>query len=464
MSRYIPDQNEFLRKSNRYGLVLGVAILAGAGQLVCAQSNAPAMPAKFEGRIRTDFEYRSEGPYKDSDLYESWYGGARDLVRGKLDFYASGWSHQDFDRTSSSSQADNIFVGADDSATEDRLLQCYLDAHDQAGNMRVRAGRQYIDSSDYLHLDGVDGALFEKEKLGVGGYFGAPVSYYTSLSGDYAGGVWLQGRPWQGNRTRFTCAQYDADSGEQDNNYYIESQQQLTDAARFSAQASVLNDDFRMARGDFFYFAPGGGTDFYCGGSQWGSFDAKTRAYSPLYDVLGKQEPSTYGYAKVAQQLSPHWMLMPGISCRVAEGDDHTYANRSYNDYDLSLIYEPIKSVSASLSVDYWDVSGGDSFLGLSGEIRYRYKKIWELSAGTSYADYSYNSYSDISYTLNGGQTMIYENGTVSVEDPYSYTYFLRMKWNITRRLVMRLQGDIEDDSTSSDLAYRGRASIEVRL
>lgn len=429
-----------------------------------AQTNSLA--PRYEGRLRTDYEYRAQGSQKDNDLYEYWYGSARDLMQGKIDVYASGRSHQDLDKPKSSSLADDPFLSLDDSngVKEDRLLQLYADGHDRAGRIRVRAGRQYIDSSDYLHLDGAQVALFEKARLGAGGYYGNPVSYYSSLDGDHAGGVWLSGRPWEGNVSRVTFAEYDDHNGEQDRNYFADSQQALTEAARLSAQASFLNDEFRMARGDFFYFAPGGATDFYCGGSRWGSFDAKTREYSPLYNVLGKQEPATYAYARISQQLSPHFMVTPGVSSRFAEGDEHEYANRSYNDYDVALTYEPTKKFSASVSLDYWDMSGGDSFLGVSGEVRYRYARIWEVSLGTSYADYTYNSYSDISYTLNGGQTIFSQDGTVSVENPNCYTYFVRMKWNITRKLILRLQGDVEDDSTSSDLAYRGRASVEVRL
>lgn len=455
-----------MRLASRYIAALLLVCLSSGSLPAAAQSNAAPVKARYEGRLRLDYDYRSQGSDKDNDFYEYWYGSARDLFGGRLDLYASGRSHQDLDRPASTSLADDQFLGLDNSegVKEDRLLQLYADAHDRANRARIRIGRQYIDSSDYLHIDGVQAMLFEDGRLGAGGYYGNPVSYYTSLSGDHASGVWLSGKPWEGNRTKVTFARYAADNGESDQNYFLESKQDLTEAARLSAQASVLNDEFRMARADFFYFAPGGATDFYCGGSRWGAFDAKTRAYSPLYNVLGRQEPSTYAYARVSQQLSPHFLVAPGVSCRFAEGDANEYANRSYNDYDIVLTFEPNKKISASVSLDYWDMSGGDSFLGVSGEIRYRHARIWEISLGTSYSDYTYNSYSDISYSMNGGQTVFSEDGTVRVENPYSYTYFIRMKWNLTRKLTLRLQGDIEDDSTSSDLGYRGRASIEVRL
>lgn len=446
--------------------ILLPVVLALCPIAVVAQSNTVPVTARYEGRLRTDYELRSQGGETDNDLYEYWFGSARDLLGGRLDLYASGRSHQDLDKPASASLADDMFLSVSDAngVKEDRLLQLYGDGHDRAGYVRVRVGRQYIDSSDYLHLDGVQANVFEKGRVGVGGYYGNPVSYYSSLSGDHAGGVWVMGKPWAGNQSQATFAEYDADNGEKDHNYFVDTRQELTEAARISAQVSVLNDDFRMARGDFYYFAPGGGTDVYCGGSRWGSFDARTRAYSPLYNVLGQQEPATYAYAKVSQQLSPHVLLSPGVSCRFAEGDEHEYANRSYNDYDVALTYEPNKKFSASVSLDYWDMSGGDSFLGVSGEVRYRQARLWEISVGTSYADYTYNSYSDIAYSMNGGQTVFSEDGTVKVENPYSYTYFARMKWNVTRKVILRLQGDVEDDSTSSDLGYRARASIEVRL
>ena len=96
--------------------------------------------------------------------------------------------------------------------------------------------------------------------------------------------------------------------------------------------------------------------------------------------------------------------------------------------------------------------------------MRYRYSRIWELSAGAGYTEYTYNSYSDISYSINNGETVFSEDGTVTKESPYAFTYFLRTKWNVTRRLILRLQGDVEDDKAASDLAFRGRGSVEVRF
>jgi hypothetical protein len=249
-----------------------------------------------------------------------------------------------------------------------------------------------------------------------------------------------------------------------DQNYFLDFQQELSDSMRTYAQVSVLNDQFRMAQLDGSFFAPDGNTDLHVGGSRWGEFDAKTRAYSPLYNQFGVQQPYSYLYSRLSYALSPKWMISPGVAARFADSGNNDFSNRDYRDYDLTLTFEPCKALSTSLSLQYWDVDGGDSFLGLSGDIRYRYRRIWEVSVGSAYVDYTYQSYSDISYSINGGQTLFRQDGSVSTESPYTLTYFLRTKWNVTRKLALRLQGDIEDRQESSDLSYRARGSVEVRF
>ncbi len=447
------------------GLVLACVILVPVR--VHAEEplvKASQVQAQFDGRLRIDYDYRSQGSSKDSDLYGYWYGNARDLGNGCLDFYASGRQHSGL---SHSSPDDPTFQGLDDAAgvTDNRLLQAYGDIHDRAGSMQLRLGRQYIDVADYLQLDGAQAVLFENGPFGGRAYFGQPVSFYSPVSGDLAGGLSLVGRPWTGNRTRFSYAEYFDDSEDaSDHNYFADLQQELSDTVRARAQLSVLNDEFRMAHLDCSYFAPDGNTDVHAGGSRWGRFDAKTLAYSPLYTQLGAQQPYTYLYAKMSYAIAPKWMISPGVSVSRADSGDQNFGNRDYSDYDLTLIFEPDKALSTSVSLQYWDVQSGDSFLGLSGEIRYRYRRIWEVSIGSAYVDYSYNSYSDISYSVNDGQTVFHEDGTVTTESPYSLSYFLRAKWNITRHLIVRLQGDLEDDKTAPDLSFRCRSSVEVRF
>jgi hypothetical protein len=461
------------RRVTRHPLVLGPALSLVILGLLPQPSRAENLLAKsskveasYDARLRLDYNYRTMGDEKDADLYSRWSGSGRDMGNGRVDVYASGWMRKDLDKPAFASFADDSFLSLEDlnGVSDNRLLQLYADVHDREKQLRVVAGRQYIEVADYLQLDGAQVMLFDEGKLGGRVFWGKPVSYYMPVSDDVAWGLSLVGRPWTGNRTRFTYTTYDSPDGN-DANYFVDMQQEVNDAIRFRGQLSVLNDKFRMGSLDCFYIAPHGETDFYFGGSRWGEFDARTRFYSPLYDVLGTQDPYTYGYARLTQVLFSHVIISPGIACRFADGGlTSSIANQSYRDYDLTLTYEPVRAISASLSLDYWDMDGSDSFLGVSGDIRYRYGKLWEISIGSSYTKYTYNTYSDISYSVNGGQTYFTQDGTVAQETPDSYSYFLRAKWNISPHWVLRVQGDIENDSTASDLAYEGRASIEVRF
>ncbi|MBU4460017.1 MAG: hypothetical protein KJ579_05575 [Verrucomicrobia bacterium] len=441
----------------------------GATKAALAKAAAPDARKKpvITLRLRAEYDVRSQGDDRDSDLYGYLYGGVRDLNDGRLDVYVSGRLHSDLDESEASSSDADPFWSLDDSdgVTERRLLQAYADLHDRAGRLSLRGGRQYVEIADYLHLDGGQVAYREQERLGGRVYVGRPVSYYTSVSGDLAAGLSLVGRPWTGNRTRLTFAHYRDDSEDgSDRDYFLDMQQNFSDEMRARGQVSFLNDEFRMGRLDLFFFSDDGKTDLALGGSHWGRFDARTRAYSPLYRVLGEQEPYSYAYVRLTQQIVPTVFLSPGASARFAGSGDNDANNRDYRNCDLTLTYEPVRAFSASVSLQYWDVDAADSFLGVAWEARYRHRRVWEVSAGAAYAQYTYDSYSDISYSVNGGQTVFSENGTVVEKSPYVYTYFVRARWNLTRHLAVRIQFDIEDDQAASDLAFRGRGSLEVRL
>jgi hypothetical protein len=429
-------------------------------------SLTPAVPGPdYKARVRLVYDYREQGSDRDSDFYGYWYGRAYDVASGRADFYVSGRTHSDLDGAPAEGDA---YSGLDDAegVIENRLLQANLDLHDSGKLMRLRLGRQYVDVADYLHLDGGQAILFEDRVFGGRAYYGQPVSYYTSVSGDWAGGFSLVGRPWSGNRARLTFAEYHDDSENgSDRNYFVDVWQEVSDVARTRAQVSVLNDEFRMARLDFSCFASDGSADAHVGCSRWGEFDARTRMYSPLYQALGPQEPYTYAYARVAYEMHPSLMVSPGVAFRFADRGGNDYANRDYSDYDLTFSFEPRRSAfSSSVSVKYWDIENGDDFVGLSGDVRYRRGRVWEVSGGAEYVQYTYQSYSDISYSVNDGQTVISEDGTVAEETPYSIAYFLRTKWNVTRHLALKLQGDVEDSEVSPDLALRIRGTVEVRL
>jgi hypothetical protein len=144
--------------------------------------------------------------------------------------------------------------------------------------------------------------------------------------------------------------------------------------------------------------------------------------------------------------------------------DDSDETNRRYERYDISLIYEPTDALSTTVALEYWDVEDDDQFFGLTGDIRYRHRKIWEASLGAAYLDYTYYQFSDFTISADGGAIVVGSDGTRTEASPFAFSYFLRGKWNIDKNMALRISGEIEDDSTEDDLGYRIRSSFEVRL
>jgi hypothetical protein len=421
--------------------------------------------ASFSGSLRGTYDYRGLGEYNDHDAYAYWYLRGRNLSDSHIDIYTSGRLHGDLDGTGDS-YADDPFISLEDTSRQDevRVLQLYLEMHDPNHRMAIRLGRQYIDIADYIQMDGMQGMLFENEKLGGRVFFGRPVSYYTASSKDSVAGASVVGRPWDGNRSRLTYTRYEEGEGDAEDDHIIfDLRQQILEEVRTRAYLSVMNEDLRMGGLDLYYMSLGERVlDAELGVRRWGDYDASTRVYSPLVQVLGELEPYTTGYGRLTTELLTWLYLSPGAYLRYPDESDET--NRGYERYDVSLIYEPFDALNASVALEYWDVEDADRFFGVTGDVRYRHRKLWELSLGAAYLDYTYFRFSDFSISTDGGSIVVGSDGTRTEVSPYTFTYFLKGKWNINRHLTLRLSGEIEDDEEEDDLGYRVRTSIEVRL
>jgi len=428
------------------------------------QAKEPVQPS-YTGSLRGTYDYRGLGEYDDHDGYAYWYLRGRNLSDGHVDIYTSGRLHSDLDG-SGSSFVDDPFISLEDTSSQDevRLLQLYIEMHDQKNTMALRFGRQYVDIADYIQMDGVQGMLFENQKLGGRVFLGRPVSYYSSTDNDSFAGASLVGKPWDGNRSRITYARYEDDNASAaDDHYFFDVRQQVMEEVRMRAYLSVMNEDVRMGGLDLYYMSLADKVfDAELGVRRWGEFDAKTRAYSPLVQALGDLEPYTTGYGRFTAQMLSWLYLSPGAYLRYPDESNPT--NRGYERYDLSFIFEPIEALNATIALEYWDVEDDDRFFGVTGDIRYRHRRIWEVSLGAAYLDYTYFQFSDFSLTADGGSTIVGDDGTRVEVSPFAFTYFLRGKWNITKKMALRLSGEIEDDSDEDDLGYRIRTSFEVRL
>ena len=434
-----------------------------------AADPAPGTPwyeGRLSGQSRSVYQYRSSEGERDSDFYEYLYIRDRDLANRRLDFYASGRLHRDLDGASTS-LADDEFASVEDvsSTREDYLFQLYLDAHDRAKRVLLRAGRQYIDVADGLHVDGAQLTAFEYSWLGGRVFGGRPVSYYSPVSGDWAGGFSVNGRPWARNETRLTYVRYHDDSENvDDERYTLETRQRWLEAIRSRVKVSELNSRFEMADLDLYYDASDGDFGCYAGVRRWGGAAGDTTAYSPLVQVLGDREPYTYVRGRIYKSLLPWLYVSPEVTARFVDDTDEDARNRDYVRYDLTLAVEPAKAWSVSVAGEYWDVQEGDSFVGVSGEVRYRRRRLWEVSAGAGYLHYEYVQYSDFAGTSEAGDVRVESDGTAIESSPDSYSYYVSGKWNLNKTFSLQVRGETEDNSETDERSYLGQTALVIRI
>ena len=444
--------------------MLGAATLLAADDVPSRRS---WLDTNLSGRSKTVYHYRSAGEERDEDFYQYLFFRAKGLSPRQLDVYFSGRYHDDLDGTSDS-LGNDLFTSAEDLEDVDELhvYQLYIDAHTGNQRVKMRTGRQYVDVAESLHIDGIQFRFSEDGVFGGRVFFGLPVSYYSDVNHDNAAGASIVGRPWYGNKLRVTTTLYSDNSEDVvDFHHALDVNQRFNGDLRARLRGAVLNDEMNRVGADAFYFP--GDLDFDCVGGvhRWGGLGDATRAYSPLYRILGRRDPYTYYYLRVYYNMLPWLWISPGAAFRSLEhSSDGDSRNRNYANYDLTFVIEPFEGWSVSLAGEQWDVDGGDSFFDVSAEIEFRFHKLWEISAGADHVAYEYEQYSDYSYSGSLGDIRISKDGASVESSPDAYTYFMRARWNVTKWLSLRLRGEIEDNSEEEEKTYRGRSTVVLKF
>lgn len=455
-------------KVRRFFVCVGGFLLtcaAGAWSIESA-TETTQLRHHISGENRLEYRFRYWDGDRDSDLYDYWYLRGRDLFDGQFDAYFSGRLHKDLDGTTNS-LAEDPFVSVEDldDGWEDQIYQLYGDIHDRRSLYGVRFGRMYVEDADWLHIDGVEARIFKKGKIGGSVFIGQPVSYYTSDSDDWAGGVSITGRPWYGNRSRFTYVRYEDDRAEHDDDWYaLDVWQYLNAELRTRGRLSMLDDDFQTGLLELMYLPLEGDFDAFVGVSYWGGLEQHSREYSPLYSVLGELEPYWYVWGRVTKLITPWFSVSPGAAGRLVEGNNRDVGNRQYGHYDLTLIFQPDPHWTISAAAEYWDVSGSDEFWGLTGEVEYQPNRNWRVALGTAYAEYEYHRHSDYTYTVVNGDIYGDVAGSTTRITPDVYTVYARAKVKLTDIAWFDIRGEIEDNNIESDVAYELRTILEVRF
>jgi hypothetical protein len=453
-----------------------VLLVAGAASLVSSTAWSEdddavecqwcGLTSKLSLESRLTHGYRSLGDDEDSDFYGHWFLRGREFFDGRLDLYSSGRVHRDLDGTGDS-QASDLLLSVEDrnAGWEEQIYQVYGDLHDQDERFAVRVGRQYLSGADSLHVDGIELRAFERKLVSGRAFGGRPVSYYSGTSGDYAVGGSIEIRPLVNHRVRFSYVHNrDESAGQEDDRYVLDIWNRFSERIRTHERAAFLDERLQMASFDFSYLSLDGNFDAMLGVRHWAGLDDQTREYSPLHAVLGDLEPYTYLSARLNRVVHPMLIVSPGAAVRITQGSERDRSNRQYVNGDLTLIFEPFRHWALTLSGEYWDVSSGDRFWGLTGEIEYDSGRLLEVAVGTSYLDYRYGAISGHGYTFQNGDLAGLPDGRVTQKSPDVYSVYARVMLRVHEHAYLSVRGEIEDDSIEKGISGAARTTLVLRF
>ncbi|HNT35717.1 MAG TPA: hypothetical protein PKH07_12045, partial [bacterium] len=263
--------------------------------------------------------------------------------------------------------------------------------------------------------------------------------------------------------TRLTYVHYSDDRSD-DDWYLLEIWQRLTDEFRLHARTSMLDNNFQMGSIDLYYLSLNGELDVIVTASRWSGISQQSRQYSPIYQVLGDQQAFTFLSARATQSVLPWLSLSCGAAARLADDSDRQVRDRQYGTGDVTLIVQPTNQWTFSLAGEYWDVSAGDHFWGITGEVEYRPDDRWEAALGTGYLDYQYHEYSDLRYYYAFGGLQLDYDGTRTMISPDVYTCYGRLKHRLNQWTAISMRGEIENNSLEDNTAYCLRTSLDIRF
>jgi hypothetical protein len=409
---------------------------------------------------RTSYYYRSLGEWSDSDLYSYWHLRGRDLFDRRLDFTFSGKHHVDLDEQENL-WSDN-FLGSGDTS----IYQVYADVHDKDRRFGARFGRQYILEADGLQLDGVLFRLFEKKSTNFGLFYGWPVRYDLEPADDWAAGFSVSTSPWKGNRSRLTYVHYSGDNENLDDDYFLlQTWQRFNQSFQGFGRMTVLNGKYQMSSLYLNYFRKPGNLHLSLQFHNWaGLEDRGTFYYSPLYSIYGGLNPYTYVAARGVWSVLPWLSISPGLAYRRVSGINGGTFDRQYLNSDLTFIMTPFNHWTFSLSGQYWDVSQGDRFFGITGEVIYNPGGKWKATLGTGYLNYTYTRYLYPGFSASSGDITISSDGVVTQISPDVYSLYGRLDYKINRRLGLRFGAVWENHRFEDENGYQFRTQLIVRF
>lgn len=358
----------------------------------------PGLPVSGLFSLRPVLRNTSGASDVDLFAYLSVDGG--DPERHPVTFHVSAAGAWDVD-----ADAGDAFDGINDtfgSSVTGRLYDAWVDLHGLEDLPLVRVGRQSdYETPDPVLYDGVRVATRELGELAVrvGAYGGlANHLFESSPEGDWLGGVWVEGRPWQRGRARVDWLRARDELGaasESAGLLGLSLWQTVTSRLRARAAYTLLEGESRDLDLAATWFDPE--PDLLVRATWYRLFE--TQAANPL--EFNTFSTSLFDYfpfdrwsVTAAKGVTERLRVEGGLDLRDVRDDaDEGTFNRDVQRYWLTGTLDRVftEGTSVSLTGDLW-ASDEQHTRSLGASARQVLSELTEVSAGTYYALYEFDA------------------------------------------------------------------------
>ena len=405
------------------------------------------------GNFKSQYEGRWAGGEDDHDMYEYLRFKTKDFFNNKVTIAGSGRFTEDLDGHESKDGTFRDITDTYDHSYNGRLYYLYADVKNPViDKSSLRLGRQYQYTVETILFDG---AKYEQQLGPVATYAfgGMRTSQYSSTYFDTVAGSGVSVRPFMGTTTNLDYIRI-IDDSYTDDEVGFNLWQRIGEDLGFYGKYNVLNtlpkeflvklswdkiDWDASVQLSYFRFLH--------------SIAEQSNNVSPFYQILGTFEAfdliSLTGYKGLGEKSG----ISSGVDHRsvIDKNDENTF-NRDYNRTFFSFMVNNVllQESKVSFTVEYWNTEGVDHSADLGVDFDKKIGKF-DLGAGTGYSLYKYNFDGS-----NGLESLLDSEYTSDIEQKINVrTYYMRVKYLLTKRSDVNLQWTSEISDTNPEIYHQ---------
>ena len=445
-----------MRLRNKIAFPLCLVALYGVCSAIAQEGAKPVYDVWLSSR----FQYESDATGSDADIrpYVSLYGHG--LLDGHLDLRLSGAFDWD-------TNGEDSIDHANERAWK-RVHEAAVDFHDYGPLSHLVLGRQYFPRVDYLHFDGLSLSLWDHGEVGVFGFGGRPVSYYSSNDNEWLAGAGIQYRPLDSTEIQVDGYGID-DLEEEDFVTAVRVFQSFPSGFGDAVEARWIDGDFRDLELRLYYHgaekhdwsamvywqADQVGDDFH---------RSQSRYFSAYSGFMGPLEEHVLLSLDVNRYLGEHVTLSAGGSYRdfmdrdKEGGENFTNVDSARITAGFSVSDLPTPGLNFGLYANHYR-NPEESSWDLTGEIGYTFSPRLEASCGVTRIRYDFSD--DYFFRDRFDRRVIDENGGTHTGS----LLFFEVRYKPAARWRIVVRGEREDtDGLPEEHSYLLSLRIDYRF